>query len=120
MEIISIAQVVLSYVAALLLLLITNAPHVVGFVMPYAVRYISRDIKKERERQMLSFLVCFFAALLLHWKELAYGEPVLFAAYIGLIFTESNMMFKLYFSPRWKTLEEKMQENEDGVTPLVP
>lgn len=96
---------------------VQNAPYVVGFVMPFAVRVITKDIKAERDRQILAFLTCLFASLLLHWKELALGNPVTFASFLGLMFTESNMMYKLYFSPRWKTPEEKL---DGDILPLTP
>jgi hypothetical protein len=93
---------VLPYLLAIGSLILLHATDVVGFVMPLAVRTITKDIKNERERYILSIVACLIAALLLHGRDLVIGNPVAFAGYASLIFIESNTMYKLYFRPRWR------------------
>lgn len=77
--------------------IIDNAPALVGFILPPFVDIVNKDVKNETERFYVSVFLCLVAACLLHWKELAYGNPEQFAVWVGIIFTESQTTYNLYF-----------------------
>jgi len=77
--------------------LIENAPFLVGVVMPPIVELLNRDVKSETERYIVSVLLCFLAAILLHWREVEVGSPETVLAYATLIFMESQTVYRLYF-----------------------
>lgn len=81
--------------------IVQNAPYLVGFVMPPFVEIVNKDVKTEEERYIVAVLVCGFAAVVLHWHQIAYGSPEQVVAYAGIIFLESNTLFKLYFANSW-------------------
>ena len=86
--------------------LVANASYLVGFVMPPLVEILNKDVKSSRERFAVSVGSCVLAAILLHWHELVFGSPQNLLASAGLIFTESQVVYKLYFENSW--LRHKM------------
>lgn len=87
---------------------IENAPYLVGFIMPPFVEFLNKDVRKEHERYIVAMLSCFIVAIFIHWNDIANGRPEHFVFYAGLIFTESNTIFKLYFADSW--IRGKMHE----------
>lgn len=90
--------------------IITYAPHLVGFILPPFVEFLNRDVKNSNERFMVSLIVCFLVAVILHWNEIATGTPEQAIIFMGIIFTESQSIFKLYFNDSWmrQTIQEKI------------
>ena len=98
--------------------IVSNAPQLVGLVMPPLVEVLNKDVQGKTERVLVTIAVCFIAAVLLRWNDLVYGSPKEVFALAGLIFGESQAVFKLYFENswlRWKiqtsfSTEEKQEE----------
>lgn len=88
---------VLLYIGAFGNAIIANAPFLVGFVMPPFVEVLNRDVKGKGAQAVIAFLACFLAAVLLHWNEIAFGNPEQVVAITGIFFTESHLLYKLYF-----------------------
>lgn len=80
---------------------VSNAPFLVGFVLPPLVEVINKDVKKEWERFVITLVICLFTGTLLHWKEIASGNPETVLLYSAAIFAESQLIFKLYFAKSW-------------------
>jgi hypothetical protein len=78
-------------------LVIANAPQLVGFIMPPFVEVFNREVKTETQRFLVSVVACLFAAVLLHWNEIAYGTPEQVFSFAGVIFLESQATYRLYF-----------------------
>jgi len=75
-----------------------NLSQVVGFLMPFAVQILNRDVQKENERYVVSVIACFIIACVLNWNKIAYGTPEQALASAGIIFLESNATYTLYFA----------------------
>lgn len=101
-----------------------NGPYLVGFIMPLVVEVLNKDIKKEEERYIVAVLACFLIAVALHWNDIASGEPGRFVTYVGLIFLESNTLFKLYFANSGlrgkiqQIVSKPSSESEESLTPV--
>ena len=79
-------------------LFIVNHPaELSGILLPFIVRWLSKDVHNEEERQIVSVLVCVATALAFKWRLLVYGSPEQFAATLTLIFFECNNVYNLYF-----------------------
>lgn len=100
--------------------IIDNAPALVGFILPPFVDIVNKDVKNETERFYVSVFLCVVAAILLHWKELAYGNEEQFFMWIGIIFSESQTTYNLYFkhSNLRGILQSKLQKNEVEDNPI--
>lgn len=112
----------MDYITAIVNSVVVNAPYLVGFVLPPIVEVLNRDVKKEKERYVVSLIVCFLVAILLHWKEIAYGTPEQVLAFTGLIFMESNTIYKLYFAKSWlkDAIQKKtMVEETEALGPVT-
>lgn len=81
--------------------IVANAPFLVGFLLPPFIEVLSGQIHKEWERFAVAMTVCFFAGILLHWREIETGNPEVIVAYSAIIFVESQTIFKLYFAKSW-------------------
>jgi hypothetical protein len=86
--------------------IVSHAPELVGVLMPPIIDILSKDVKKENERFIVTLLITFGAALLLKWDTLSYGNPDQLITSFGIIFAESQVVFKLYFKDSWA--REKM------------
>lgn len=78
-------------------LIVDNAPHLVGVILPPFVQIINKDIPKERERFIVTIVICLFVGAILRWKSIAYGTPEDVLTSSSLVFVESQAVFKLYF-----------------------
>lgn len=103
----------MEYAITLLTALLDNAPLLVGFILPPLVEVLNRDVSNPKERLIVSLLTCFVVAVTLHWREIAYGSPEQVLAFSGIIFTESQLTFKLYFADSWA--REKIQQKVGSV-----
>lgn len=96
--------------------IIANASMLIGVIMPPVVDYLNKDVRTDRERFLVSIFACFVAALLLHWQQI-YDNPGQLLATAGIIFTECQVVFKVYFKDawlRWRLMELYTKEDKDG------
>lgn len=73
-------------------------PNWVGFFLPFMVQVLNIEVHKESERYIISVLVCIFIASVIHWHDIAYGDPKTMFSTVGILFVESNTFYTLYFS----------------------
>lgn len=76
---------------------VNNATELVGVALPLLVEFLNKDVHKEGERFVVTVITCVAAAILLRWNELTYGSPEAVLASAGVIFLQSQAVFKLYF-----------------------
>lgn len=74
-----------------------NAPYLVGLVMPIVVDYLNKDIPNEKGRFFVTILAVTVAAIATEWNALTYGSFEQVLASGGIIFAESQAIYKLYF-----------------------
>jgi hypothetical protein len=79
------------------LFIIQNGQQLVGFILPPVVDYLSKDVHKEEERTIVSFMVCALVAFILNWDKITMGNAGEIATSLGLIYMQSQFVFKLYF-----------------------
>lgn len=74
-------------------------PDLVGVLLPPIIEILNKDIAKEKvtERFLGSMAICFVVALLLKWNSLMTGSPEELVTSFGIIFTESQVIYNLYF-----------------------
>lgn len=77
--------------------IVDHAPVLVGVIMPPIVEVLAKDIKNESERLIFTFILCFLVAGILQWKTLSGTTPEEVFLWMGLVFMESQAVFKLYF-----------------------
>ncbi len=97
--------------------IIANANVLVGFVMPFFVEFINRDITSKNGKMVMAGLACFIAAVILHWNEVAYGTPDQVILMTGLFFMESQFLYNLYFKNSF--IREKIRGSASVSTPPV-
>lgn len=88
--------------------IVMHATELVGFILPPIVDILNRDVPDEKERFIVSVLVCMFAAILVKWNSLLTGSPAEVAMSASLIFVQSQVIFKLYFKDSF--LRAKLKE----------
>jgi hypothetical protein len=95
--------------------IVANAPFLVGFLLPPFVEIINKDVHKEWERFTIAGVCCFLVAIVLHWNDIAMGNPEAVIAYSAIIFAESQTIFKLYFAKSWMRgiIQSKLGSRED-------
>lgn len=106
----------MEYFIAFWQLIVDNAAHLVGFSLPIIVEVLNKDVEGTRERFAVTIVSCVLAAALLQWHELVYGSPEELFTSIGIIFAESQIVFKLYFQDsflRWK-IQQKLGVEHQG------
>ena len=88
-------------------------PDLVGVLMPPLIEILNKDIPEEKttERFMASLALCFVVALVLRWNELMIGSAEQVLTTFGLIFTESQIVYKTYFKDSFirAKIKEKFQ-----------
>ncbi len=95
-------------------ILSAQAPNFVGILLPPIIQVINKDIPQEREKERFwaSVVICFAVAILLKWNDLLYGSPESVLTSAGIIFAESQIVFKTYFKDSW--LQDKIKERFPG------
>lgn len=78
-------------------IIVSNAPLLVGFILPPIVEALNKDVPSEKERRYIAILISFIVAVILHWREIEVGTPEMAVAYFILIFGEQQALFKFYF-----------------------
>jgi hypothetical protein len=77
--------------------LVKYIPDLVGFVVPVFVEFINKNIKNDNARFIMTILVCLIVSALLKLQSLSMGSVDNFFQSAILIFSESQIIFKLYF-----------------------
>lgn len=100
-------------------LFISNAPLLVGFILPPLVEVINKGVVNTRFKFVMTITICLVAGLLLHLEELSVNtiDDVLIVA--SVIFAESQMVYKLYFkNSYWQVkLQERFTQEPELVIP---
>lgn len=78
---------------------IAHSSELVGFTLPVFVDIMNRRVSKDQEtlRFLISFLICLVTATFLKWSSLQAGNPEELFSTLALIFTESQVTYRLYF-----------------------
>lgn len=92
--------------------IIDNHAMLAGFILPPFVDWLNREVPDETERFIVTLIACAFLAVLFKWDSLLFGNPEAVAATIGVIFLESQLIFKLYFKDSW--LRSKLYKQFTG------
>jgi len=92
--------------------LTTYGGQLVGFVLPPVVTLLNRDVTDSRAKFLVALFVCLVASAVLDFGKLAEGtawsgvEAV--TATMILLFTESQVVYRLYF--KGSVLEAKVEK----------
>lgn len=92
--------------------LIATAPNLIGFILPPIVDVLNKDIPPDKtlnlkvlrwefkfnERFIATLAICLATATMVKFNSLQTGSYDEILKSFGIIFTESQMVFKLYFS----------------------
>lgn len=75
----------------------SNAPDLIGIVIPVLISYLNREVVSGKERFIVTIMTCLGASTILNWQNLVYGSPEQVLISAGIIFTESQVVYKMYF-----------------------
>ena len=103
-------------------ILTTHAPNLIGFILPPVIEVLNKDIPSDKkiniglgrfsfpveEKFLATLSICLCAAAVLNIQKIAVGSPEEVITSFGLIFTESQAVYRLYFKDSW--LREKIQD----------
>lgn len=92
--------------------LVSHSTDLLGVILPPLVDILNRDVPDEKEKLIVTVLVCTVAAFFTKYNSLAYGDPAAFMSSLGIIFMESQIVFKLYFKNSY--VRQKIQERIQG------
>lgn len=84
-------------------LILTVASYGVGFLLPYIIRLITVKLKNDDEKVIITYMICFVAAMVVDYKALQHGDFVSLATWFAGINLQSQAMFKLYLQPKWNS-----------------
>lgn len=87
---------------ALWTIFIAIAPNLVGFVLPPAIQLLNKDVPDGRERFILTLIICILTGGVLHFSQLVFGNPDQALGSIALLFSESQVIYRLYFKDKWE------------------
>lgn len=73
------------------------APNFLGFIFPPIIEMLNKDIHDESKRFLVALGICFFTALLFNYNNVVMGNVDELIKSFGLLFAESQIIFKLYF-----------------------
>jgi hypothetical protein len=105
------------------LFIVANAPMLSGIVLPIVVDYLNREVPNPTERFIVTILAVFVTSLLIKWKSLAAGNPQEVAETMGILFFESQAVYRLYFKnsyARAKINNWLYDERRDDVNAVLP
>lgn len=83
------------------IIVLSASSSVVGFLLPYVIRVVNKDIVNDDERAIASYFVCFLATMLIDWKSFVNGDIAHIALWFSVVSTEAQAAFKLYYKPKW-------------------
>lgn len=106
----------------LLQILSIHSPNLVGFILPPIIEILNKDIAADKmvrvkifkfsfeveEKFLATLAICMSVAFLLNASKILTGNVDDAVASFGLIFTESQAVYRLYFKDSW--LRDKIQE----------
>ena len=92
----------------------SNAPELVGIILPGIVEFINKDVRNETEKYLVTMAICVLLGFLFHANEIVSGEVSGFVNTTTLIFTEAYMVFKLWFKTSWlrKKIVNTLRQDE--------
>lgn len=82
--------------------LLTIASYLVGFLLPRIIKIATQNIAGDDERVVITYIVCFLAAMLIDWKSLNAGDVQHVGQWFAFIATQAHVSYKLYFKPKWE------------------
>lgn len=93
----------------------------IGVPLVILIDYLNKDVKSEYAKFFVSMFACFIAALFLKFDSLLYGSPTEALSSWTLIFSQTQIVFKLYFKNsgiRWlfQGLYTPSEKNPSEVT----
>lgn len=94
------------------LFIIKHGPELIGFILPPFVEWLNREVPTGTERFIVTLLVCLIVSIILKWDNIVYGTPEQVAATFGILFVQSQLIFRLYFKNSW--LKQKINEIGDN------
>jgi hypothetical protein len=77
------------------------SPDLIGFILPPIIEYLNKDVKTEREKFIVTLLLCFLIAFISNWQKLTSRaswmsiEEMLES--FAFIFIQSQIVYNLYF-----------------------
>ena len=97
--------------------ILQNPEALFGLVLPVFIDIFNREVPKEREteRFLVTLFVCFVTAVFFNLNEILINSWAGALASFGIIFTESQAVYKLYFkeSVLRSKLIERMYASEE-------
>lgn len=96
--------------------LFANADALVGFILPPLIDFLNREVPTSKGRFFVTILTTVGVTAFLNWDHIAYGNPELFLSSAALIFTESQVVYKMYFEDSY--IRSKLQTKIDKPSPL--
>ena len=73
-----------------------------GFLLPPVMDYIGKDVKDDNERFLAILLLCFIYTCLIDFQDIKYGNLSALVLSMTFIFTQTQVMFKLYWKKSTK------------------
>jgi len=95
--------------------IVENAPYLAGVLLPPLVTILNRDVPDSRARFLVATMTCLITGAILDWKQIAYGTPEKAVESIGIIFLESQAVYRLYFKGSY--VEQQIQERIGKLQP---
>jgi hypothetical protein len=78
-------------------LFFSNVGNLIGFVMPVIVELVNNRVSNTNWKFIITLVMCLIVAVLLNWSNIVAGSVEDLLGTLTLIFTESQVVFKLYF-----------------------
>lgn len=112
-------QSFLPYILNVAAYIVANAPEFVGFAVPVIADFLNKDVKNDHERFIVTVVVCIILSVILKWNVLmGYGNPDQFVELLGIIFLESQAVYRLYFKN--SVIRQIIQEKINPSPPDAP
>lgn len=106
-------MIALDLVTSLGSLVVNNSVELLGFILPPVVQILNKDVHTERERFIVSLIICLMSALVVKWNELITGDTEDMMVYAMLIWTESQVIYRMYF--KTSAIQQRIQEKLNPV-----
>lgn len=91
------------------------APDFIGFLLPPVIEIMNKDKTNEKQKFIISMAVCLVAAFFTKYNSLTGGDYNSVLTSFGIIFVESQVIFKLYFKNSFfrSVMVERLTKTED-------
>lgn len=101
----------------------TNAPYLIGFLLPPFVQVLNRDIPENgRSKFIVTTIVCFLVAVILNWRtifaETDWGSVEATLATFSFILAQSEIAYRLYFKN--SALQQRIIVSMSAEAPVAP